>query len=91
MNIKDFILKIFYTKDIHHVLNADNILSFNYIENNFLNSIEFIEMIADIEQACSVSFTDEHFKSHHFSSVGGLIQMVEILFSETKCAESCIN
>lgn len=87
MSISSYIMQYFLNKDRDSVLGTDNMLTFNYMENGFFTSIDFIEMIADIEQAFSITFEDQHLQSPHFCSIGGLINIVEKLSMENQCVE----
>lgn len=82
MSSQTFIIKYFFDKDNQQQLTDDTVLSFNYVETHFFTSIQFIEMIGDMEQTFSIMFTDEQFKHPHFSTVGGLIRLVDKLVDE---------
>lgn len=85
MIIKETIVQYFLNKDTQGALTTETVLTFNYMDNHFFTSIQFIEMIADIEEACSITFNDEHLKSPDFASVDGLIRLVEALYMEKQC------
>lgn len=80
MTISNFVVDYFLARDKEQILNNENILSFNYIDNHFFSSIEFIEMISDIEQNFDIAFEDEQMRSHDFSTVGGLIGILNNLY-----------
>lgn len=79
MNIKENILQYFIERDKNQAIDFDNILTFNYMDNHFFTSIEFIQMIADLEDTFGIAFDDAHLKNQQFAVVGGLIKMVEQL------------
>ena len=50
---------------------------FNYIESGFVDSIGIIQFIAELEDIFSIEFTDEETMSPEFSTVGGVIRIIE--------------
>lgn len=90
MNVKAWITKYFYDKDLSSNLNNVDILNFNYIESNFLNSIEFIELIAKLEDTFAISLSNLEMQSVEFRTIGGLICITERKVAENN-AQSCLN
>jgi acyl carrier protein len=72
----NYIIDYFIMKDDEGRLSREMILNFNYIDNNYLSSIEFMQMIAVIEDKYAITFSDEQLKSQCFNTIGGLISIV---------------
>ena len=54
-----------------------DLVHFNYIESGFVDSIGIIQFIAELEDIFSIEFTDEETMSPEFSTVGGVIRIIE--------------
>jgi acyl carrier protein len=79
MSYAQDVIEYFLDKDTTGSINRDAILTYNYMENNFFTSIEYIQMIVEFEDKFSITFSDEHFKSQEFSMIGGLIKLIDNL------------
>ena len=50
--------------------------AFNYIDSGYVDSIEIIKFVVDIEAAFNVEISDADLESPEFRTVGGLISMI---------------
>lgn len=89
MRIEAYIVRYFIDRDEKGVLEGKEILAFNYFENQFFNSIAFIEMISDVEQEFAITFSDEHLKSDAFMTVSGLIHLIKELVEINENVITC--
>lgn len=51
--------------------------TFNYMESGFVDSIGIIQFIAELQDIFSIEFTDDETISPEFSTVGGVIRIIE--------------
>jgi acyl carrier protein len=51
--------------------------SINYIEEGYMDSLELLQFIGEIEDEFSVTFTDAEMESNEFHTVGGIIALIE--------------
>lgn len=84
MSVAGYVTHYFLEKDKANLLNEEMVLSFNFLENHFFTSIEFIQMIVDFEQQFGISFNDQQLKSNDFAIVGKLINLIELQVSNTQ-------
>ncbi len=74
-NIRDFIIGFFVNRDKISLTEAEVFCSSNFIEAQVLDSIEFITMIAEIEENFDITFTEAEIQSPEFSSINGLVRI----------------
>jgi len=55
---------------------AVDIETFNYIDSGYVDSIEIIKFVVDIEAKFNIEITDADLESPEFRTVGGLISMI---------------
>lgn len=55
---------------------AVDIETFNYIDSGYVDSIEIIKFVVDIEAAFNVEISEADLESPEFRTVGGLISMI---------------
>ena len=51
-------------------------LSFNYVENGYIDSIGLLGFMADIEDQFGITFSDEELNSKEFQVIGSLVEMI---------------
>ncbi|ABK43669.1 hypothetical protein Mmc1_1158 [Magnetococcus marinus MC-1] len=61
---------------------AAALLELDYFQNNLLDSMGIIELIAEMEGHFDVQFTDEHFNHTAFYSMNGLADLIQTLQGE---------
>lgn len=54
-----------------------DILTLNYVESGYVDSLGLIQFITTIEDEFSIEFTDEELDSTEIKVVGKLIEMIE--------------
>ncbi|MBA3662164.1 MAG: hypothetical protein H0W64_10570 [Gammaproteobacteria bacterium] len=84
MNIETIIVQYFLEKDKYNLIDRKGILEFNYVDNQFFGSLEFIQMIAEMEDHFAIAFSDEHLKHPQFETVGGLINIIKSIQKEDR-------
>jgi len=75
--IKDAILKYFSRKGTIPGDNEQQKLEFDYLKYGFIDSMGIVEMISDFEAMFKVSFEQKHFDSPKFSTIKGLVEIIE--------------
>jgi len=76
MEPKDFIFKYFKIDKMTDI-DEKEILSYNYIEKGLIDSFGVIELISTVESAFDFVFSENDFKAERFSTIGGLIKIIE--------------
>lgn len=51
--------------------------TFNYVDSGYVNSIEIIKFVVDIEARFDIELSDDELASPEFKIVGGLISLIE--------------
>ena len=51
----------------------------NYFEQGLVDSFGFLEMIFAIEKKFGIKFTESHFQDPRFSTLNGLVEIIEEL------------
>jgi len=54
----------------------------NYFLKGWIDSLKFIELISDIENEFQISFSNNEFQDRTFSTVEGLIKIIEDKINE---------
>lgn len=49
----------------------------NYFEKGWIDSFQFIRLLADIEDELGVRFEQDEFQDRAFATVGGLVEAIE--------------
>lgn len=74
-----WLLEWFYNKGLSKEKTAEEQLKLNYFEAGLVDSFGVMELITEIETHFAVRFTETHFQERRFSTVGGLIAIVDDL------------
>lgn len=75
MNISEYIIKALQKK--HTIDSEIDIVTLNYVESGYVDSIGIIQFVVEIEDKFGISFTDDEISSPSFQVVGDLIKLVE--------------
>ncbi len=73
-------IKVFVTEYIQreYTVSADvDIMTLNYIEAGYIDSMGLLQFIATLEDEFNINFTDEDMSSPDIKVVGTLIDMIE--------------
>ena len=62
----------------------DQHLSDNYFDMGYIDSFEFISLIGEIEDKLGVQFDNDQFEDRSFSSIDGLIRIIEEKLKDEK-------
>ena len=54
----------------------------NYFDKEYIDSFEFISLIADIEDEFGISFDNDQFEDRSFSTINGLVKIIEGLLNK---------
>ena len=60
-------------------VNENNFLNTNYFNAGWIDSLQVIELIMDIEKNFSIKFQDIHFQDRRFSTIEGLSSIIAYL------------
>ncbi|MFA6729959.1 MAG: acyl carrier protein [Candidatus Izemoplasmatales bacterium] len=74
-NVKEFILD--YLQREYTIPDDIDILSLNYIESGYIDSLAMIQFIATLEDEFNITFTDDDLVNPDIKVVGKLIKLVE--------------
>lgn len=58
----------------------------NYFDQGLVDSLGVIELITDIESHFGVAFTEKHFQDRRFSTVDGLVEIIQSLKTKVRGA-----
>ena len=74
-DIKEFVTE--YIQREYTVADDVNIMTLNYIEAGYIDSMGLLQFIATLEDEFNISFSDEDMSSPDIKVVGTLISMIE--------------
>ena len=72
--VKDFVID--YIQKEYTIDKSVDILSLNYVESGYINSLGLIQFIATIEDEFGISFSDDELNSEDIQVVGKLIELI---------------
>lgn len=75
MSAKDFIME--YIQREYTVSEDVDIMSLNYIESGYVDSLGLVQFIATLEDEFGIEFTDEELEDPSIKVVGGLVEIIE--------------
>lgn len=71
--ITDFILDYLQR---YYTINSEDIMSLNYVETGYIDSMALLLFISSIESEFGIEFTEEEINNNEFMVVGKLIDIV---------------
>ena len=72
--IKEFVLEHIQTEyDIPADADMDR---FNFIDNGYINSLEMVSFVMELEDEFGITFDDDELTSPEFGVVGSLVEMI---------------
>lgn len=74
-NIRDFIVE--YIQREYTISEGTDILTLNYVESGYVDSLGMIQFIATIEDEFNIEFSEEDLENPDIKIVGKLIYMIE--------------
>lgn len=74
-NVKDFVIE--YIQREYTVADDIDIMTLNYVESGYVDSLGLIQFIATIEDEFSIEFEDEELENPEIKVVGKLIALIE--------------
>lgn len=74
-NIKEFVTE--YIQREYTVADDIDIMTLNYVESGYVDSMGLIQFIATIEDEFSIEFEDEELEDPEIKVVGKLIELIE--------------
>lgn len=73
-NIKDFICEYIQRE---YTIPADiDIMSLNYVESGYVDSLGFIQFIATVEDEFGIEFTEDELENSDIKIVGKLVDLI---------------
>jgi|TARA_B100000315_G_C14422509_1_gene516247 acyl carrier protein len=81
-NVKEKVLEFFKSKGEVPGRTENEQLAYNYLDANFIHSIEIVEMIVVFEEEFHIHFKPQHMLSSDFCSIGGLVALITQLIGE---------
>lgn len=83
---KEWLLRWFEKKGPVPGATSDAKLKTNYFEAGLIDSLAVVQLVADIEAAFPVRFTDKHYQESRFSTIGGLAEIIAELAAAGKAS-----
>ena len=74
-SVKEFVID--YIQREYTIPDDVDMLTLNYIESGYIDSLGMIQFIAILEDEFNITFTDEDLEKPEIKVVGTLIQLVE--------------
>lgn len=74
-NVKEFVTE--YIQREYTVADDIDIMTLNYVESGYVDSMGLIQFIATIEDEFSIEFEDEDLENPEIKIVGKLIELIE--------------
>ena len=81
-DVKEWILNWFESNTEVSRAELEENIDNNYFDREYIDSFQFISLIADIEEEFDISFDNDQFEDRSFSTVSGLIKIVEGLLDK---------
>lgn len=73
--IKDFIIE--YIQREYTIPNSVDIMSLNFVDEGYIDSMALIQFIATIEDEFGITFSDDELASDDIKVVGTLISLID--------------
>ena len=77
MKSKDWIINWFESNTNATKEEIKNGMSNNYFEKGWIDSLQFISLITDLENNFKINFSNEEFQNRTFSTIDGLSILIE--------------
>lgn len=75
-NLKKYIIDWFLENSFCDIADIENSLDKNYFELGWIDSMQFINFIADIEDDFDISFVNDEFQNRKFATINGLVEII---------------
>ncbi|MDO4321560.1 MAG: acyl carrier protein [Lachnospiraceae bacterium] len=75
MSVKDFVTE--YIQREYTVPEDVDIMTLNYVESGYVDSLGLVQFIATIEDEFGIEFTDDELEDTNIKVVGGLVSTIE--------------
>lgn len=79
-NVKEFVTE--YIQREYTIADDIDIMTLNYVESGYVDSMGLIQFIATIEDEFSIEFEDEELENPEIKIVGKLIELIESKIGE---------
>jgi acyl carrier protein len=73
--IRDFIINFFSEKEKLAGIGRQALVTMNFVDARLLDSIEFITLIAEVEEHFGLVFTESDIQSPRFSTIEGMVDI----------------
>lgn len=77
--IKEWLLSFFSKNADISAYDNEKLLSCNYIEEGFIDSLRLINLILEIENKFQIKFNNDTFQDRRFVTIAGLAKIVQEL------------
>lgn len=75
MSAKDFVME--YIQREYTIPGDVDVMSLNYVESGYVDSLGIVQFIATIEDEFGIEFTDDELENPSIKVVGGLVGIIE--------------
>jgi len=82
VNVKTWIIEWFKKNTDLSEENIGNDLNVNYFEKGWIDSLQFIIFVSEIEENLNIRFSNEQFQDRTFSTIDGVIRIIEEKINE---------
>ena len=80
MDAKQFVTE--YIQREYTIPEDVDIMSLNYVESGYVDSLGLVQFIAVIEDEFGIEFTDEELEDEEIKVVGGMVALIEKKLAE---------
>ena len=77
MKVENWIIEWFDENTIATKKELENDITHNYFDNGWIDSLQFISFITELENNFKISFSNEEFQNKKFATIQGLTKIIE--------------
>lgn len=77
LKIKEWVINWFLINSNATQNNIKNNLNENYLETGWIDSLQFVSFISDIENEFKIRFDNDEFQNKEFSNISGLSELIK--------------
>ena len=84
MTVKNWVIDWFVKNSDQEKSIVEQNFQDDYLQNHWIDSLKFIELISDVEEHYDIRFSNTDFQDRSFSTGNGLIKAIEEKINEQK-------
>lgn len=75
-NVKDYVVTWFVMNSLCEIDEVNENLDSNYFELGWIDSMQFISFVSDLETTFTISFDNSEFQNRAFATINGLCSII---------------